>query len=82
MEIPDKAINELIVLRKQHSGEELSFEEAKKMAEDLFRLYDAVAKSFPKRLLEEQKDRFPGLYKALIADSHKKDKKQVPDAKP
>lgn len=61
MEIPEAAVQELKAIHLQQSGEHLSDKEALEMAQNLFRLFMAVAKPFPKRLLKDQLQDFPEL---------------------
>lgn len=66
MEIPEVALQELKAIHLQQSGEILTDEEALEMAQNLFRLFIAVAKPFPKGLLKDQLQNFPEL--ALLID--------------
>ena len=61
MEIPETVVQELKAIHLQQSGENLSDEEALEMAQNLFRLFTAVCKPFPKKLLDEQLEKFPEL---------------------
>ncbi len=61
MEIPEPAIHELKAIHLSQSGENLSDDEAREMAQNLFRLFIAIAKPFPKKLLKDQLQEFPEL---------------------